>query len=144
MQVFYAIYFLTLMVFILYQRPVGVIVEEYAASLDYARETGGIVVLILLILLIVPQIIAGLFYFLLYFRIEERYLRYRIMLVSWSIILWFGVSLVGALLGFSQLSYWPVISQLIGLSAAVFTYLAYYPTNWIQSRLRLYEPAHPS
>ena len=44
---------------------------------------------ILAVLLLLPQIIGSFAYFTLYFRVTDVTQKYRILLVSWSIIVWF-------------------------------------------------------
>jgi uncharacterized membrane protein HdeD (DUF308 family) len=88
----------------------------------------------LVILLFVPQILGGLAYFTLYFRVPEVTQKYRILLVSWSIIIWFLSPFVAFAGGLAQQDWWQVVSRLIGLAAALTILMAYLPPRWLKQR----------
>ena len=90
--------------------------------------------ILLTILLLVPQIIGGLAYFTLYFRVKENTQKYRILLVSWSIILWFVSPFAAAAGGLSEKDGWQFASRLIGLAAAATILMAYLPPRWLKQR----------
>lgn len=88
-----------------------------------------------LVLLVFPQIIGGLAYFTLYFRVKDPAQKYRIALVAWSIIIWFASAFLASISGLAQFDWWQIVSRLIGLGAALATLMAYQPPGWIQHRL---------
>jgi hypothetical protein len=134
---FYIAYFIFLIAFTFYRNPTGIELVGPGAAIQYEREVPIVIGLVVLATLVFPQIIAGFMYFLLYFRVKERALKYRVLLVSWSIILWFGLAFLASLFGVSALSYWPFVSSFIALMAVLVSYLAYFPPNWVQHRLNL-------
>jgi hypothetical protein len=85
-------------------------------------------------LVIAPQILATLAYFSLYFRLQDRAQKYRVLLVSISILVWFGSPVLAFGLGVSQLPWWMWVSRLLTLAAVVVIYWAYYPPTFIQRR----------
>jgi uncharacterized membrane protein HdeD (DUF308 family) len=100
----------------------------------YQSQLRGPIFSVALLLLLLPPIIGGLVYFMLYFQVKLATQRYRILLVSWSIILWFLSVLFVSVAGLSDESWWQVISRLIGLVAALAIMFAYQPPLWIKRR----------
>jgi uncharacterized membrane protein HdeD (DUF308 family) len=89
---------------------------------------------ILIVLLLLPQIIGGLAYFTLYFRVSEVTQKYRILLVSWSIIVWFLSPIIALAGGLAQQDWWQLVSRLIGLVAALTILMAYLPPRRLKQR----------
>jgi len=114
--------------------PVGVTVNRWNTSLEYQNEIQGPLLLIALLLLVFPQIIGSLAYFMLFFQVKAKTQKYRILLVSWSIIIWFTSSFLAGISGLSQEDWWQVVSRLIGLGAALSILFAYQPPSWIKRR----------
>jgi hypothetical protein len=126
MAIGYAGFFLFLAWFILSGDPVGVESTTWGRTLVYAEPIeGGPKLWLALGLLIGPQLIAALGYLSLYWKVEDPLLRRRILLVSVSIIAWFGSSLVGTGADVSESDWWRLTSRLIGLAAAATIYYAY-------------------
>ena len=88
----------------------------------------------LIVLLLLPQIIGGFAYFTLYFRVTETTQKYRILLVSWSIIIWFLSPLAALAGGLAEQDWWQLASRLIGLAAALTILIAYLPPRWLKQR----------
>jgi hypothetical protein len=88
----------------------------------------------LIVFLFASQIAGGFAYFTLYFRMSEPTQKYRILLVSWSIISWFVTPFIGIAGGLTDYDWWQVVSRLIGLVAALTVLLAYWPPGWVQQR----------
>ncbi|MGB0653508.1 MAG: hypothetical protein ACPGQL_09940 [Thermoplasmatota archaeon] len=96
-----------------------------------------------LVFLVGPQIGASWALFRLGRRLEDRSQRYRLFLVSLSIFVWFGASLVVAAVqtaqegddggGETSLG-WQIGSRVLALAAAATTLAAYRPPKWIQRR----------
>ena len=79
-------------------------------------------------------LIGGLAYFMLYFRVTAITQKYRILLVSWSIIIWFLSPFAVAAGDLSQQDWWQLASRFIGLAAASTILTAYLPPRWLKQR----------
>ena len=134
LAVFYFIYYALLVYYVQVSMPVGVTVERWRAALEYQNEIQGPLYFIVLFLLVFPQIIGSLAYFMLYFQVKNPTQRYRILLVSWSIIIWFLSSFLASISGLSNQDWWQIVSRLIGLGAALTILFAYRPPSWIKRR----------
>lgn len=132
--VFYFAYFFFLVYYTQARNPVGVTVERWRAALEYQNEIQSPLFAVAIILLVVPQIIGSLAYFTLYFKVKTATQKYRILLVSWSIIIWFLSLLLAGISGLSQQDWWQIVSRLIGLSASLAILMAYQPPPWIKRR----------
>jgi hypothetical protein len=135
LTLFYIAYYILIIYYIQSRMPVGVTVGRWNASLEYAQGPGGPVFIVALLLLIFPQVIGSLAYFTLYFRVKNVTQKYRILLVSWSIIIWFMSAFLASIAGFGGQDWWQVTSRLIALSASLAILLAYDPLPWIRRRL---------
>lgn len=134
--VFYVLYYLSLVYLIAAYQPAEVVVERWRTRLVYENPVQGPVAVALLLLLLVPQLLGALAYFTLYFRVDDPTQKYRVAVVSWSILVWFGSALAGSLVGVAEHYDWyQLVSRLIGLLAAVAILLAYEPPRWIRRRL---------
>lgn len=142
MVAFYTAFGTTLALYIAASNPIGVRVSRWSVALTYEHPITGPFIILFLLLLIVPQIIAALAYFRLYFKLRERAQRFRVAVVSWSLIIWFGSSLLAAGAGVSQSDAWQVASRSLGLGAALAIFAAYYPPKWLKSRLGVAAAAH--
>ncbi len=132
---FYVAYYALLVYYLASSDPVGVDVKTWQAGVRYAKPLQGGFFAVIVILLVLPQIVGALAYFTLYFRLTEPAQRYRVALVSWAIVVWFTSALAAGLTETSAQSWWPLVSRLIGLTAAGTVLLAYYPPAWIRRRL---------
>ncbi len=90
--------------------------------------------MILAILLLVPQIMGSIAYFTLYFRVTDMTQKYRILLVSGSIIVWFLSPYAALAGGLAQHDWWQLASRFIGLAAALTILMAYLPPRWLKQR----------
>lgn len=132
---FYGLIFLGLISYLfLVLRPIGVSLDNGAASMQYANDAPDLYGLIVVLVILLPQLLAALAYLSLYFRLHERTQKYRILLVSLSILIWFASPLVGLGLGISNFPWWDLLSRIIGLAAVLLIYAAYYPPKFIQRR----------
>jgi hypothetical protein len=134
LAIFYIAYYLLLIYYIQARIPVDVTVGRWNAGLVFERQAGGPLFYIALLLLVFPQIIGSLAYFTLYFQVKNPTQKYRILLVSWSIIIWFMSAFLASITGIGQQDWWQVISRLIGLGAAFIILIAYQPPFSIQRR----------
>jgi hypothetical protein len=60
-----------------------------------------------------------------------------VLLVSWSIIIWFVSAFLASLAGLGQQDWWQITSRLIGLIAALAILFAYQPPVWVKNRFRV-------
>lgn len=132
---FYIAYYILVIYYVQVSMPVGVSIGRWNATLEYGQPAGGSLFLVVLVLLIFPQVIGSLAYFTLYFRVKTATQKYRILLVSWSILIWFLSAFLASIAGLGQQDWWQVTSRLIGLSASLAILLAYDPLPWIRRRL---------
>jgi hypothetical protein len=135
LTIFYIVYYVLLTYYINFLKPSGVLVGKWSTTLQYQQSITGPFFTVVLILLVVPQIIGAAAYFTLYFRVKEATQKYRVAIVSWSIIIWFLSALIASISGLSQYDWWQIVSRLIGLGATLAILMAYRPIPWIKQRL---------
>lgn len=134
LTIFYVLYYILLVYYITASSPARVEITRWSARLVYADPITGPFFSLVLVLLVFPQILASLAYFTLFFRLREATQRYRVLLVSWCIILWFGSAFLASVSGLSQQDWWQIASRLIGLGAALGILSAYFPPGVIRRR----------
>lgn len=134
LAIFYIVFYILLLYFINASSPDGVAIERWNAGIAYNNAPTGTFIILLVTLLVLPPVIGGFAYFMLYFRVTEITQKYRIFLVSWSIILWFLSPVVALAGGLSQQDWWEFVSRLIGLAAAATILTAYLPPHWLKHR----------
>lgn len=130
----YVFYYVLLVYYITVSDPARVEITQWTTRLVYAHPFTGTFFALVLVLLVFPQILAALAYFTLFFRVREATQRYRVLLVSWCIILWFGSAFVASVAGLSREDWWQIVSRLIGLGAAMGILCAYFPPGIIRRR----------
>lgn len=130
----YAAYGALLVYYVTVSHPAGVMVGRWNVQLVYEAPLGGPFFTLVLVLLLFPQLIGALAYFTLFFRVREPTQRYRIAVVSWSILIWFGSAFAAAQSGLAANDAWQLASRVIGLAAALAILLAYLPPRWVRRR----------
>ncbi len=134
LTIFYVLYYVLLVYYITASDPARVEITRWRTQLVYAHPLTGPFFTLALVLLVFPQILAALAYFTLFFRVREATQRYRILLVSWCVILWFGSAFAASAAGLSREDWWQIVSRLIGLGAAMGILFAYLPPAIIRRR----------
>jgi hypothetical protein len=134
LAIFYVIYYFMLVYYITTSIPSNVSVSRWSATLTYRAPLAGPFFVLIIVLLLLPQIVGGLAYFTLYFRVSDITQRYRVLLVSWSIIVWFLSPLIALARGVGQQDSWQLASRFIGLAAALTILMAYLPPRWLKQR----------
>jgi hypothetical protein len=134
LAIFYMIYYILVVYYITAGMPGNVNVGRWETSLVYRAPPTGPFVAIVLAMLLLPEIIGGLAYFSLYFRVTEVTQKYRVLLVSLSIIVWFLSPLISLAGGLAQQDWWQFASRLIGLAPALTILMAYFPPRWLIQR----------
>jgi hypothetical protein len=130
----YTIFYILIIYIVTASHPVDVILEPWSTPLDYEFPPAGPFVISLLVLLLASQLLGGLAYFTLYFQVPDVTQKYRILLVSWSIIIWFLSPFVGVALGLAEQDWWQLASRFLGLAAALTILMAYQPPQWLKQR----------
>lgn len=144
LSIYYFVFYAVLVYYISASAPADVRIGRWSTSLMFGNQISGPLFLVVLGMLVIPQILGGIAYFSLYFRVDDSTQRYRILLVSWSIIVWFGSALVASLVGLTEMDSWQLTSRLIGLIATLLVLFAYYPPRWIRERLGVVSLAEQS
>ena len=134
LAVFYMIYYVLLVYYTTASIPDSVEVGRWSTTLINRAPLRGPFFVILAVLLFLPQIIGSIAYFTLYFRVTDVTQKYRILLVSGSIIVWFLSPYAALAGGLAQHDWWQVASRLIGLAAALTILMAYLPPRWLKQR----------
>lgn len=134
LSLFYGAFYVVLLFLFPLSAPERLTDDGWSVSAEPAVELSTAAGLILVLVLIGPQILAGVAYFRLYFTVEDRSQRYRIALVSWSIIVWFGLAIVASVAGVGDQVWWQLTSRLLGLAAALTILAAYQPPAWVRRR----------
>ena len=134
LAVLYSAAYILLVYFVTASEPLNVALEPWNTTLTYRTPLTTPFIIMLVVFLFVSQIVGGLAYFTLYFQVPEVTQKYRILLVSWSIIIWFLTPLIGIAGGLTGQDWWQVVSRLIGLTAALTVLLAYLPPQWLKQR----------
>lgn len=86
------------------------------------------------VLLVGPQLVAAVAYARLYRKTDDRTQRYRIALVTGSIIVWFGTSLVASAFDASDNVTWQMASRVLSVIAVLVILMAYKPPSWVRER----------
>lgn len=135
LTIFYVVYYTLLLYYINLLAPVDIVLGRWTATLQYQHPFAGPLFAFVLVLLVFPQILGSLAYFTLYFRVRDSTQKYRVLLVSMSIFLWFGSAFAGSAAGISNFDWWQIVSRLISFAAALTILAAYRPFRWIKERL---------
>lgn len=111
-------------------------VGEWTAAVKFATPPapGSPASLAFAALLVVPVILGAGLYARLFFKVDGATQRYRIGMVSGTILAWFGSSLVASILQLGSSPWWQIASRFIGVAAGIMIYFAYRPPRWIRER----------
>ena len=134
LTIFYIVYYVLLIYYVTASAPDGINLEPWSSELAFRTPLTGPFFGIVVVLLLVPQILGGLSYFMLFFRVQEITQKYRILLVSWSIMIWFLSPFMAVAGGLEGQGWWQLASRIIGLAAALTILMAYLPPRWLKSR----------
>lgn len=135
--IFYAAYYGLLEYTLLSANPTGVFVGDWRTDLAYAETSAGRNPLRLLsaAMLILPPVVGALAYFRLYFRVKSRTQRYRIALVSWSLVAWWIVAVIAGQREALGQEGFQLVNRFLGLAAALVILAAYLPPAAVRRRL---------
>ncbi|MCI4360071.1 MAG: hypothetical protein L3J91_00045 [Thermoplasmata archaeon] len=136
LAVIYSVIYVLLVYFVTASVPTAVTVTQGSVGVTLSSQVTGPIVGVLLLALLGPEIIGAILYFTLFFRTRDPTIRYRVTLVSWSLIVWLGLGSivnVAAALGGGLAA--QILGRSIGVFAALVILLAFYPPAIIRRRL---------
>lgn len=133
---FYAAFYLLLLASVVTARPDGLEYARWRIDVHYAVTPPAPLLLLQFAALVLPPVAAALSYFRLCFRVDRPEQRFRIVLVSWTVIVWWIVAvLAGQRTSFDNDAL-QALNRIVGLLAGVAVLLAYDPPAWLQRRWR--------
>lgn len=133
LAVVYAAYTGLSLVSLALARPEGVMVGEWRTELTYALGTPPWV-RALGLLVVLPSIIAAFAYFALCFQTHDPSRRYRIVVVSWAIILWWVLAVVAGQTALLDVGWLQVLNRATSVVTAILVLTAYHPPRWLSRR----------
>ncbi|PKK86205.1 MAG: hypothetical protein CVT48_02175 [Thermoplasmata archaeon HGW-Thermoplasmata-1] len=142
----FGVFFLALLImilaFIVASHPV--VVTEAGGdlapgSIDYEIEMPIWMITVLVLGIIVPQLGVCIALYALFFKLKgQPTQRYRVFLISTSLFLWFGSSLLVYFAGSAGGSgAWLIIKELIALFAGMMIYFAYNPPTFVRRKYNI-------
>jgi hypothetical protein len=134
-SVFYGIFYVALLFLVSAYKPTTVTVVNGTVSLQYGTVFAGPLLDILFFALIAPEFIGAVLYFTLIFRSRDPTVRFRVTVVSWSLILWLGLSSLSAEFVVGTNLVIDVLVHSLGWLAALAILIAYYPPKILRDRL---------
>lgn len=132
--IFYFIFYMLVIYYVAAGVPDHVAVNRWGTTLVSQNTLPGPVAILIIMMLLFPQILGSLLYFTLFFRVKEITQKYRIVLVSWSMLVWFASPLLSLVGNIEQQDWWQIIGRSIGVAAALTILMAYLPPRWIRRR----------
>lgn len=139
---FYSVYGAAALALLASLAPSGVTAGKWFVQWSYANPSPNAALLgVMSLLLLLPQIGAAIAYATLYRRVDSAEARYRIALVSGSLLVWLGLTLVAPFLQLGRFEAWQAGGRLVGLAAALVILAAYAPPRPIRERLAAREVA---
>jgi hypothetical protein len=137
LSVLYAAVYVTLLYLIAAAEPQSVTVSLGTVGVTYESAIAGPAVLGVVALILLPEILASLAYFSLYFRTKDRTIRFRVTLVGWGLFLWFSSGLLGLGTTVDPGLAGIVLQHLIALAVAVLIFIAFFPPGLLRERYRI-------
>jgi hypothetical protein len=131
----YVLLYVLLVYFITASGPTAVTVTQGAVTLRYATQVGGPILGVLVLILVVPELLASILYFTLFFRTKDRTARYRIALVSWSLLAFFGLDFVGVAARLGGGIAAVALGAVLDIIPALVILIAYFPPRVVRERL---------
>jgi hypothetical protein len=131
----YALLYVLLVYYTTASAPDAVTVTLGTVGFRDATMVGGPILGLLVVILVIPEFLGAILYFTLFFRTRDRTARYRIALVSWGLLAYFGIGLLGvaARLGGSLGAV--TLGAVLGVVPVLVIFIAYYPPQFVRDRL---------
>lgn len=130
-----AAYFALYVVLVAYyasRDPVGQRLAPWGAQVVYAHPGGGPVWTGLVIALFVPPLVAAFAYASLLRHLTDRAARYRLVLVTAGLVLFFAPNGIGWAAG--DWAWWGITEKLLALASTGIMLLAFRPPSWARAR----------
>jgi hypothetical protein len=131
LSAFYAVFYAALLYVTVASRPVGVTIRAGVPTLQNSGSADPALLAFVIAAVLVPEIGAALLYLSLIRQTRDRTQRYRILLVSASILMWFAVALAVP----STSVGWGLLKGVLQSISAVLSLFAFLPPEWIRTRL---------
>lgn len=133
----YAAFYAALLAYTATRDVSGFATAPWSLHVLHANPPGGWPFAVLVTLLFAPPVLAVLGYLRLYRHAPTPTQRYRIALVSFSVVALLASGLVASEVGLPPLQGFYPTSRAVALVAAVGILLAYAPPSWVRRRLRV-------
>jgi hypothetical protein len=130
---FYGLFYVAALYYTILEHPYGLVVRAGVPTLQVMPVTNHLLVLIVVSGLLFPEFIAAFLYLSLLRRTQDRSRRFRITVVSLSIIAWFGLEFFFPTATAGE----TLLRGLLQLIPALLTLMAYFPPGGIRRRFRI-------
>lgn len=140
---FYIVFCLYLVYTVVAFVPVRASLSTWQVFIEYAHTPGPLYPVGLLLLFALPPILASAAFFRLYFSLTERSARYRSLVITTGIFLFFGFPYIMPIVLYlfniltTQLPWWQLTQRMVGIVALALIYFAYYPPALVRKHLRV-------
>ena len=133
--IFYGLLFIGVLVLIEYiGAPDRIVDNGWSLETEPEPDLPPAFGLVFSLLIIGPQLVAAIAYARLFSKTRDRTQRYRIALVTGSIIVWFGSGLVASGAQVSEDVTYQLFSRVISILGALVILMAYKPPGWIRKK----------
>ena len=131
--VFYAVLFMATLALVSYAgTPQHIVDNGWFIKTEPELKLGPAVGLGFVLVLVGPQVLAAIAYARLFRKTDDRTQKYRIAMVTGSILVWFGSSILATAAQVSTAGWWQIISRFISVFGALAILMAYKPPAWIR------------
>lgn len=114
--------------------PVAVLLGPWRTDLAYATDPSLVVQVVALLLVVLAPVVASLAYFSLFFHVDDPTRRWRIGIVSWSLVVWWAMVVVAGQRQFLDDDAFQVVNRVVSLLAAFAILAAFRPPAWARRR----------
>jgi hypothetical protein len=134
--VFYVAVAFAMLAVVAYSRPESLAHGFGSVEAVAAHEVPRWVMVPILVAFLGPQVVASAAYLRLYRHAPDATTRYRVLLVSASLLVWLGATLLAESLDI-EADWWEASRRLLGLGAALLVLMAYFPPRILAARMGL-------
>jgi hypothetical protein len=113
-------------------RRLGVVTGDWFVGFEYASPLQGPVYTALVALVALPLLVAIVAYATLYFRVDDRAAKYRILLTTLGLFVWILTEALAYTSGFASTTAGEVTRRLVALASTVIVLFAYRPPRLAQ------------
>lgn len=136
LALFYALYAALALTLIYRMGPAGVTPGKWFVQWNYTNPAaGGPLIVILTLLLLLPQIGGAIAYLRVTRKTDAALTRFRVRVISWSLILWLGLSLAAPFLQLGRFEWWQAGGRFVGFAAALAILIATRPPASLRRHL---------